>query len=195
VWLDRVDLDLPLHTALELGTGAGSVEVSGLDGFVAVDTSSGSMRVVGAGEVRLHAGSGSIDVSAVRGELVAESGSIRMQLAGDVVASAGSGSIAGSFGAGGRLETRSGSIDVELVTPLERDLDLRAGSGSITLTVPAGVGFQLEAQVGSGSVHVAVQGAPHDGSDYTGEVAGGGPFRVHVETESGSIHIVERSGT
>lgn len=195
VWIERVAIELPLHTELDLTGDAGDVDVAGLDGFIGVTTSSGSIRVRDAGQVLLQASSGSIDVTGAHGQLMTTSGSIAMALAGDVTARANSGSIHGSFGGGGDLETTSGSIDVDLVTALDRDSRLAAGSGSITLSVPAGSGFQLETTTGSGSVHIEAGGVSHHGPDFVGAVGGGGSFTVRMTTNSGSIHVIEHEGT
>jgi hypothetical protein len=194
VWLERIELELPLGAELDLSADAQNVDVEGLDGAVSVLTDVGSILVRGAGTVSLETGAGRIDVEAQRGVLTTGFGSIEMAMVGEVEAHTQAGEIDGSFGLGGELSTASGSIDVALATPLDRDLSLTSQSGAIILRVPAGAAFELDTMVGSGTVIVETGDVSHSGGDYDGPIGGGGPFVVRAESEGGPIHVLDDGG-
>ena len=194
VWVEQVAIELPRATELDLSCEDASVDVAGLDAFVRVESTSGAIRVRDAREVSLEAASGSIDVIAEHGRLLARAGSIQMVLAGAVEAHADPGSIEGSFGRGGTLTSGVGSIDVTLTTALDRDLTITTSGESVRLVVPATIAALLEVVTSPGGVHVAAGGATHDGRDFHGALGGGGPFTVRIETESGSVVVVDQVG-
>jgi len=190
VWTEGVTVSLPSTTALDLVGGSTSLEVDGVTGPIHLVVDSGSLAVTGAGDFVLEATSGSIDVQGHAGSATCTSGSVALDLTGAIVAGASSGSIGGRFGGGGTLSTTSGSIDVELVGPLDRDLTLSATSGSIHLTVPVGTAMRVETHTGSGSSHVHAGGI--DSNDDIATPMGSGAFLVHATAGSGSIAITER---
>lgn len=191
--VEGIELALHRGTALDLSTTQGSVEVRGLEADARIVASSGSIDVTDALDVELRASSGSIRVEAQRGVLEASSGSIDFALTGAVEGHATSGSIHGRFGGGGELTCTSGSLDLELLGPLDRDLTLTTDSGSITLVVPPGLAARVEARAGTGSVDVSVGAVEHrGGDDFVGEVGDGATFVLRATADSGSVHIVER---
>jgi DUF4097 and DUF4098 domain-containing protein YvlB len=191
-WIEEVDIELPAARDLVLHSESGSIEVSGVTGRVEAVATSGSIVVDGAGIVDLEADSGSIEVTAEAGNVHATSGSIELDLAGWVDASADSGSIAGRIGGGGSLTASSGSIDVQLTGPLDRDLVLEAGSGSIRLIVPDAASMMLDLAADGGSVEVDAGGIQHEGDSFLGTVGEGGPT-LRARAQSGSIVVVSRS--
>jgi DUF4097 and DUF4098 domain-containing protein YvlB len=148
--------------------------------------------------VDLVAGSGSLDVHAVRASrLETGSGSIRAVLTGHLAtATAGSGSIHVTAGSAGTLETGSGSIQLELTgTTLPEDLTLTAGSGSVELVLACGTAARLDLAAGSGSVRVDAPGNSTNGTHaWTGALNGGGARGIRARTGSGSIRVTERCG-
>ena len=193
VWVGDMTVELPLGTSLDATIGSASIDVAGLDAeLVGIDASSGSMIVRDAREVLLQADSGSIDVEAEHGSVMARSGSIRAMLTGPMRAGARSGSIRGTFGGHAEAFTLSGSIELELLGELDDDVLLGAGSGSVTLVVPPGVGMNLELTADSGSVTVSAGDIDHSGPDFTGALNGGGTFTVRIGTDSGSVTVIER---
>lgn len=189
-WTEGMRVSVPSTTALDVNAGATSVYVHGVDADVRVVADSGSIGVEDAGHFELAATSGSISVTGHDGTATCTSGSIATDVTGALVAHATSGSIAGRFGGGGELSADSGSLDLELVGALDRDLTLSAGSGSIHLVVPTGTSMRVETHTGSGSSHVQVGGVD-SGDDFTGTIGAGG-FLVRATTGSGSITITER---
>jgi hypothetical protein len=194
VYVEEVEIEVPLHAELELTTDAAHVEVVDVGGAMFVETGIGAVGVRGAGEVELVTGVGSIDVEAGRGVLSTGAGRITMALTGDAHATTSSGSIVGTFGLGGEVTSGSGTIDVELVTPLDRDLTLQTRSTPILLQVPAGAGFVLDTMTGSGAVIVEVGDVSHAGADYDGPIGGGGAFVVRASSDGGPIEIRQSGG-
>jgi DUF4097 and DUF4098 domain-containing protein YvlB len=190
--VEEIELALRPGTEIDLTTGRGSVELRGLESDARIVATSGSIDVTDALDVELRATSGSIRVEAATGVLEASSGSIDLAMTGTVEAHATSGSIRGRFGVGGELGCSSGSLDLELIGPLDRDLTLNASSGSITLVVPPDLAARLEARADSGSVDVSVGAVQSDGEDFVGELGEGGTFVIRATADSGSVHIVER---
>ncbi|AKF03545.1 DUF4097 family beta strand repeat-containing protein [Sandaracinus amylolyticus] len=192
VWVDSVAIEQQIGTELDVSAGSATVDAAGLDApFVNIHTGSGSIRLRDADEVILQAGSGSIDVVAGSGTLMADSGSITMAMSGPVLADTDSGSIDGSFGGHGELSADSGSLELELTTPLDGDVILGTDSGSITLVIPRGAGMSLDLDAGSGSVTVRAGGVSESGESFSGAINGGGEFRVRARAGSGSITVRE----
>lgn len=194
VHVDALELALREGTAIDLETTRGSVELSGLAAAARIHATSGSIEVADATEVDLLADSGSIRVVARSGALACTSGSIDMSMTGPVTARATSGSIRGSFDGGGEMSADSGSLELVLLGPLDRDLVLEADSGSIHLVVPDDLAARVEANADSGGVDVHVGGTHtgDDGHSFSGDLNGGGPFVIRATTSSGSIHISSR---
>lgn len=191
LWIDALHAEIAPSSDLVLRTTSGSIEVEGITGRVEAHATSGSIAVSGAGIVDLSATSGSIAVTAAAGNAHADSGSIDLDFAGWVDASADSGSVRGRIGGGGRVSADSGSIELELTQPLDRDLDLSADSGSIELIVPHGTAAAFDLACGSGTVRVRVGELTYDGHELVGEARGGG-FTIRARADSGSIRISER---
>ncbi len=190
VYIDALELALHEGTPLGLETTSGSVGLRGLFAPARIHATSGSIDVEDATEIDLVATSGSIRVIAGSGSIACTSGSIDMQLTGAVTARATSGSIHGSFGGGGTLSADSGSLDLVLQGPLDRDLVLEADSGSIDLVVPADLAARVEASADSGGVDVHVGGTDAGGGHaFVGDLNGGGAFVIRATTSSGSIRI------
>jgi hypothetical protein len=101
-----------------------------------------------------------------------------------------SGSIAGTIGDGGSLDAASGSIDIELIHALTRDLSIATNSGSVVVRVPTGAPMSLDLSAEDGSLSVRVEGVSHDGDHLVADVAGGGPV-LSIRTGSGSIVVVD----
>lgn len=189
VWTEGVNVTVPAAWGLDFTLDATSLEVDGVAGPIHAVADSGSIHIRHAGDFTLSASSGSIDVQGRGGSASCDSGSIAVTATAAVVLMTDSGSIEGQFGGGGSASADSGSIRLQLVGPLDRDLTLSAGSGSIRLIVPVGTSMRVQTQTGSGSSHVDVGGV-HSDDDFDGTIGSGG-FLVHATTGSGSIDIVE----
>lgn len=170
----------PAAFGAEVHTGAGTIDLSGLQGDLQLESGAGDVTARGSGSrarVAAHSGAGSIDLTGFAGSLRAETGAGSIQVAGDAAlaglyAHTGSGSLTyrGALAAGSnnRLETGVGSIDVRLQGGA--DLDASSGAGSVTVR---GAG------VGGGSV------TRHS---FAGPVGGGGA-RLYLHSGAGSIDV------
>jgi len=140
-WSERISISYvittPPDTAIEAHSGSGHIEISGLKG-----------------NADLEAGSGSLDVRDLDGNLHAQTGSGRItfgRVSGEVRVSAGSGSINGDE-AGGRLGATTGSGHIS-VRKLDRGGELHTGSGGIDLDEVSG--GDLSAHGASGSLRIS----------------------------------------
>ncbi|GAB5523769.1 MAG: hypothetical protein Roseis2KO_16410 [Roseivirga sp.] len=151
-------LEIPDGLRVDMNTGSGNIEITGLS--IELDASSGSGNVEVdniTGDTRLSTGSGNIDARNMDGELRANTGSGTIRVSdgkGDADLNTGSGNIRasrleGAFemntGSGNvdavamiitdhsRFSTGSGNVDVELGGELNSDLQLTTGSGNATL--------------------------------------------------------------
>lgn len=191
IWLEALDIEVPADADVTVNLESLSLLATNLTGRIDATATSGSLEVETTGAVDLEATSGSIDViHALAGSMHTTSGSIRVDLASWITASATSGSIDGVIGDGGTGTATSGSIALTLRRALTRDLTLSTTSGSVVLEVPPGAPMHLDLMSESGDVHVNTGGVDYDGSEYVGEVSGGGPT-LHIRASSGSIHVRE----
>jgi DUF4097 and DUF4098 domain-containing protein YvlB len=190
------EIAAPPGTRLDANTGSGSVQVSGLEGGVGVDTGSGSVVLRDLrGDVDAHTGSGSIEARSIEGSLVVDTGSGRVTITdvtGDSKAHTGSGGIDvyGARGTG-RFDTGSGSIEYE-GSPVG-ECRFETGSGSITLRLPADLDARVDLHTGSGSIDVSY---PVDGqrsrSDVQGTIGSGDETTIYAHTGTGSIQLISR---
>ena len=190
-----LQIQAPPGTALDLGTGAGSIEVEGFVAAVTANTSSGSINASGlVGDVALNTGSGGVTAESVAGTLRIDSGSgsLRVQgLSGSLEAHTGSGSIE-VLGAEGnvRLDTSSGTVEYE-GTPAG-ECRFETGSGSIVLRLPAELDFRLQADAGTGGVNVEFEVEGRVTARHVEGVVGTGlEATIIADTSSGSIDVFE----
>ena len=161
-------------------------------------------------EVRAQVGSGSLDVSGVKGPAVLHTGSGRitvMDINGDLEAETGSGAL-NVTGVTGRLTATTGSGRIEL-NGIGGEIRTSTGSGSLHISRSAG---RINGRTGSGSIEadgaaddlrlstgsgsVRIQGNPSPGSFWqihtnsgsvTLDVPSNASFRLHALAHSGRI--------
>ncbi len=159
----RIEIQAPRTTRLDVHTGDGSVNVSGLRGDTRVSTGDGSVTASDvAGSLEAHTGDGSVHV---RGRFTA------------LNVHTGDGSVDAEIEQGSRvsspwkIETGDGSVRVRVPEQLAADLDIHTGDGGITMEVPLTL---MAGKVG--------------GNDVRGRLSGGGaPF--YIRTGDGGIHV------
>ena len=160
----RVDviIQMPRKGRVNLHTGDGKIDVSGLSG-----------------EIDVRSGDGSEDLEAVDGKLHAMTGDGRIRASGrfdelevktgdghvEVRAAAGS-----SLASGWRLETGDGNVMLEVPADLAADVDLHTGDGHIDLEMPITTTGQLRQD------------------EIRGKLNGGGSL-LTIRTGDGSIHL------
>jgi len=160
----RVDIiiQMPREGKVNLRTGDGRIEVSGLKGEMDMHTGDGSLNLDGVdGRLRASTGDGHIQANGRFDELELKTGD------GHVDVRAGNGSsLSGSW----RLETGDGSVSLEVPANLSADVDLHTSDGHIDLDVP----ITTEGKIRENEVHGKLNG-------------GGSPLTIR--TGDGSIHL------
>lgn len=167
---------VPDHYHLDLHTGGGSVEITGIQGEVKARTGGGSVTLHDAeGNVDLQSGGGSLHLDDVRGEIVARTGG------GSISADSVSGAIQASTG--------GGNISVNLTSQPKSKSNLRTGGGNVSLTLGRDVAVDLRARTGGGRIRSDFPGETgNDRHRLVARINGGGPEFV-VETGGGGIQI------
>ena len=185
------EIVVPEGTSLDVNTGSGDLEISGVGARVEVTTGSGDIELsdIG-GEVEARTGSGDIEAENIAGSFEANSGSGSVELSqtaeGDVSVATGSGDIELT---GLRVGTGSGDIEVD-GEPLG-EWSLASSSGGISIRLPRGFGFDLDVETSSGDIEIdypiTTQGSIRR-NRLQGQVNGGG-VEIQLRTSSGSITI------
>jgi DUF4097 and DUF4098 domain-containing protein YvlB len=160
----RVDIiiQMPREGRVNLRTGDGKIELSGLKGEMDLHSGDGSENLDGV-DGRLHAstGDGSIRAGGRFDELDLKTGDGHVE----VRAAAGS-----SLAAGWRMETGDGNVTLEIPGDLAADVDLHTSDGHIDLDMP-----------------VTTEGKIRE-NEIRGKLNGGGSLLV-IRTGDGSIHL------
>ena len=158
----RLEVRVPRELTGDIHTGDGSIELSGLRGFLRADTGDGSIHGQNLdGSLEARSGDGSVHVAGRfdRLQLHTQDGSVELNIQ--------SGS---RIQAGWRVETGDGSVRINLPRDLATDLELRTGDGQLHIDLP-----------------LSVEEMKSD-HELRGKLNGGGlPLVVH--TGDGSINI------
>jgi DUF4097 and DUF4098 domain-containing protein YvlB len=176
------DVTVPADVALNLHSGSGDVDVTGVGRFVSAGSGSGNVRVRGShGPLDLESGSGDLQVD--------DAG------AGDVKAKTGSGNIRIN-GFNGGFTAKTGSGDIEAWGRLQGGGMIATGSGDVRLHLTPDSRFTVEGGTGSGDIRVKMPGVVAANTDtsrhhVTTQVNGGGPA-LQIRTGSGDIEISPR---
>jgi DUF4097 and DUF4098 domain-containing protein YvlB len=190
------EVQVPSQTQTEIRTGGGSITLSNLRGDSEVRTSGGPIDVSGLsgrldaktsggpihlqevdGDARVDTSGGKIEVASLDGSLTAHTsgGPIRVdRVTGYVEAKTSGGPIFVNFGRGnargGVLETSGGSIEAEVDSSANLEIDASTSGGSVTSDLP----IRVVGKISSSSLHGSIG-------------SGGETLRLH--TSGGSIHI------
>jgi len=170
-WGDhRVEIivQMPKEGNVDLRTGDGRIDLSGLKGQMVLHSGDGSENLDGVdGQLRASTGDGHIRASGRFDELDLKTGDGHL----DVRATAGS-----TLSTGWRLETGDGSVSLEIPASFAADLDLDTSDGHIDLDMP----ITTEGKIRENEVHGKLNG-------------GGNTLTIH--TGDGSIHLRKGSGS
>src|ERR1700719_2304306 len=119
----RIEVRMPKAGDLQVSTGDGSVEASGVDGNVTISTGDGSVKANElTGTIDLHTGDGSISVDRLKGEIKMRTGDGSIEahgLDGKVTADSGDGHI--------KLEGRFDGLNIKTG---DGSVEARVGNGS-----------------------------------------------------------------
>jgi len=166
----RVDvvIQMPREGDINLHTGDGKIEISGLKGQMDIRSGDGAENLNDV-DGKLHAttGDGHIQASGRFDELDVKTGDGGV----DVRATGGS-----TLAANWHLETGDGGVSLEIPPNLSADVDLHTGDGHIDLDMPV----TTEGKIRTNEIH--------------GKLNGGGSL-LTIHTGDGSIHLRKGSGT
>jgi Putative adhesin len=180
----------------ELQSGSGRIRAAGIGDRVRATTGSGGIELERiTGEATLTAGSGSISFARGSGGVTAQTGSGHVTIdhsGGRTNVRAGSGSIEiDGASADTRVTTGSGRVRINGNPASGAYWDLDTRSGSVTLELPSDASFRLNAHTLSGRIHTdfpITMEEENSRRTLRGRV-GDGSARVEVSTGSGSITI------
>ena len=162
-------LDVPSHTAIDLTTGGGNMQVSGIQGNVTLDSSGGDVGISRIG--------GTADVLSGGGNLTASG------LGGVLDFGTSGGDVDGSGLFSRHVTTDSGGGNVTLVfTTVPDYLKIGSSGGDITIVVPRGTtSYAIKSNASGGDYHALVP--TNDASRHT----------IQVDSGGGNINITEAS--
>ena len=195
----HIEVRMPQQGDLQVETGDGSVETSGLSGMLNVHTGDGAVKANSlAGTIDLHTNDGSITVDTLKGaiRLRTGDGSIEARdLDGKLEADSGDGHVrlTGRFEAL-NVKTGDGSVDAKVLSgsKMAADWTLRTGDGSVDISLPADFQANIDATTGDG--HISMGGIPmtvegtFSRSAVHGKMNGGGQT-LTIHTGDGSIRL------
>lgn len=190
------EISVPKSSTVEAKSGAGSIHVEGIGGFVHASTgNNGNIVASNIGpDSKLTTGPGTIDIQAAQGMVTAMAGTGSVAIRDSNVSEArlhtGSGDItAMNLHGGMRVNTGTGNLTIGGLPTA--DWKLETGSGSIHVHVDANAKFTLDAETGSGTIDSNLA-SPLSGhitnGVLKGPVNGGGPV-VQLYTGSGNINF------
>lgn len=194
----QIEVRMPQQGDLQVHTGDGAVEASGLSGNLAIDTRDGSVKGSGLnGTVDLHTGDGSITVDTLKGDIrlrTGDGGIEARDLDGKVEADSGDGHIrlTGRFEAL-NVKTGDGSVNTQVMpgSKMAASWTLRTGDGSVDISLPSDFQANIDATTGDGhislGVPVTVEGT-FSKSEVRGKMNGGGQT-LTIHTGDGSIRL------
>jgi DUF4097 and DUF4098 domain-containing protein YvlB len=197
----RVFVSMPTDMNLTVDSSSGSCEINGDfgDSRVVADTSSGKVVVHGSmRELVADTSSGSVEVEltgpAETVRMDTSSGSVQLRgPAADVVADTSSGSV-GLSGLTGDLaaDTSSGGVSASW-TSIPSGASVRAdtSSGSVRLTFPRGTVLGGLVDTSSGGITSDFGGDRSDRGHHLELDGGPGAVKVHVDTSSGGVKLLE----
>jgi Toastrack DUF4097 len=153
-------LDVPSHTAVDLNTGGGNMQVSGIQGNVTLDSAGGDVGISGIG--------GTADVLTGGGNLTAS------DLGGVLTLTTSGGDVDGSGLFSRHVTTGSGGGNVTLVfTKVPDYVKVASSGGDITIVVPRGnTSYAIKSNASGGDYHALVP--TNDASRHTIQVDSGG---------------------
>ncbi len=208
------EVRVPARTTVTVGTGGGSIDLSGLKSGADLKTSGGSITIADlegkalahtsggrislqdiAGDADIETSGGGIDVRSLRGSLKARTsgGAIGVEeISGDLDIETSGGSVHVA-GAGGHVAARTsgGSMDVAFVKGNARGGTIETSAGSVRVVVDPAVGLDVEAGTSAGAVELGLPlkvAGTISRSSVSGKLGAGGA-KLTVHTSAGSVRI------
>jgi len=196
----HIEVRMPQQGDLQVETGDGAVETSGLSGTINVHTGDGSVKASSLdGTIDLHTSDGGITVDTLKGNIrlrTGDGGIEARNLDGKVEADSGDGHVrlAGRFEAL-NVKTGDGSVNTKVLpgSKMAADWTLRTGDGSVDMSLPEDFQGNIDATTGDGhismGVPVTVEGT-FSKSEVRGKMNGGGQT-LTIHTGDGSIRLTK----
>ena len=162
-------LDVPSHTAVDLNTGGGNMQVSGVQGNVTLESAGGDVGISGIG--------GTADVLSGGGNVTASG------LGGVLDFGTSGGDVDGSGLFSPHVTTDSGGGNVTLVfTKVPDYVKVGSSGGDITIVVPRGnASYAIQSHADGGDYHASVP--TNDASSHT----------IQLDTGGGNVSIAQAS--
>jgi DUF4097 and DUF4098 domain-containing protein YvlB len=162
-------LDVPPRTVVDLTSGGGNMQLSGLQGNVTLDS--------GGGDVGISSIGGAADVLTGGGNLTAG------DLGGILTFTTSGGDVNGNGLFSRHITTSSGGGNVSLVfTQVPDDLKISSSGGDITIVLPRGrTAYAISSQTAGGDYSASVP---------TNDASGN---KIEIESGGGNVSIAEAS--
>ena len=196
----RVDVELrvPRRASLNIKTGDGNIDLSGIDGDVSLQSGDGHLVISDVqGKVRANTGDGPVKMNGCKGEVTLHTGDGRIEVEGfegalHVETGDGRVRVSGRFEV---LDVKTGDGGVEATalpgSRMTEDWILRTGDGGLTMRVPADLAANIDLHTGDGhldlGVPVTISGRTSK-NDIKGQMNGGGKL-LTLRSGDGSIKI------
>ncbi|MEW6127971.1 MAG: DUF4097 family beta strand repeat-containing protein [Acidobacteriota bacterium] len=196
----RVDIEInvPRETNLDLNTGDGRIDLSGVKGEILLRSGDGKINLTDVhGRLSAKTGDGNIEMRNVKGEISMSTGDGRIEatgLEGAFRAETGDGRlrIQGRFDA---LDIRTGDGGIEATaldgSKTESNWSLKTGDGDITLRLPETLSADVEMHTNDGhidlNIPVSVVGRTGN-NEIRGRINSGGKM-LYLKTGDGSIRL------
>jgi hypothetical protein len=194
----HIEVRMPRDADLQVQTGDGSVSAESINGNVNIHTGDGSVKASSMnGTIDLHTSDGSITVDSLKGDIRLRTGDGSIEakdLDGKVEADSGDGHIrlAGRFEAL-NVKTGDGSVNAQVLpgSKMTTNWSLRTGDGSVDMQLPSDFQANIDATTGDGHISlgipVTVEGT-FSKSEIRGKMNGGGQA-LTIHTGDGSIRL------
>jgi len=162
-------LDVPPRTAVDLTSGGGNMQISGIGGNVTLDS--------GGGDVGISAIGGTADVLTGGGNVTVG------DLGGLLTFTTSGGDVNGSGLFSRHVTMSTGGGNVSLVfTQVPDDLKISSSGGDVTMVLPRGsTSYAIQSNAGGGDYHASVP---------TNDASG---HKIKLDTGGGNISIAEAS--
>jgi DUF4097 and DUF4098 domain-containing protein YvlB len=187
-----LELHVPSRVAMDIATGVGDVETSGLAGGLTVATGAGSVRLkqlsAPGGDVRVNTGAGNVTMDGQAEDVTVKVGAgkvslKRMDCTGKLLT----------------VDAGAGDVDVALRSLPSSSLKISAGTGRIHLSVPEKARADVSASSGMGSVksEFALSSQRRNGGSFggtlSGNLNGGGGTTISLHAGIGEIQLDRQS--
>jgi hypothetical protein len=189
----------PSETDVQVKSGSGDQDVTGLKGPVTARAGSGDIQVRDIeGRVEIDTGSGDIAVARVASNVNANAGSGDLDLdeiGGEVSVHTGSGDV-GLRDLGGNLHVSVGSGDIDLESAIADGVEwvIKAGSGDLDVHLPGGSRFNLSARSALGEIETdfGLKASGGIGNRVEGKVGENPTSSITVKTAHGDVRIAAK---